>query len=385
VVDSNDNSSNRNQPEQLLSASLDGGHNPLRRLGLPLESRLVPALANAPALPAINWSLVAQQAPVQLTTPATNLPIADAVVITWTSAEWAAMEHVCCTSATAMAYGARTTSSWPNWQQYAAGMPGGAAKDWTYWGRYRLIQVAGHRVLLFKSNTHLDWPGPTYLQQLINILISHVHPGLIISIGTAGGAQPADHLGTVRAVSAATYDQAGQPRSAWPTYSSSWAPSSPILAKPGFQQLLLPIPSTHSDLQALADALNKKRGTTYSLSTLDPDGLSMADAHPFVANQTAGAAISLLTTSTFVVGTTDGAYQAYACIEMDDAIIGQACSAAGTQFGFVRNVSDPAQSASLPANIQGGWGSAVYDAYGFYTSYNGALAAWGLLVDFFGP
>ena len=295
------------------------------------------------------------------------------------------MEHVFCTSTTAMAYSARTTPSWPGWQQYTAGMPGGAASDWTYWGRYRLIRIAGHRVLLFKSNTHLDWPGPTYLEQLIGILHTHVRPRVIISIGTAGGAQPADHLGTVRAVSAATYDQAGKPRTVWPIYSSTWAPTSTILARAGFQQLLLPIPTTQTDLQTLADALNKKRQSTYSLSTLDPDSLSMADAHPVIANQTAGAGISLLTTSTFVVGTTDGAYQAYACIEMDDAIIGKVCAAAGTPFGFVRNVSDPAQNASLPANIQGGWGSAVYDAYGFYTSYNGALAAWGLLVDFFGP
>ena len=65
---------------------------------------------------------------------------------------------------------------------------------------------------------------------------------------------------------------------------------------------------------------------------------------------------------------------------MDDAIIGKACSANGVPFGFVRNVSDPAQGASLPAKVQGNWGSAVYDTYGFYTSYNGALAAWAMLA-----
>jgi hypothetical protein len=50
-------------------------------------------------------------------------------------------------------------------------------------------------------------------------------------------------------------------------------------------------------------------------------------------------------------------------------------------FGFVRNVSDPVQNAALPAEIQGSWGSAVYDTYGIYTSFNGALAAWAVLVN----
>jgi len=81
-----------------------------------------------------------------------------------------------------------------------------------------------------------------------------------------------------------------------------------------------------------------------------------------------------------VVGTTAGNYQAYTSIEMDDAIIGEACASSGTAFGFVRNVSDPVQSAALPAKVQGNWGSAVYDAYGLYTSYNGAVAAWAMLA-----
>lgn len=42
--------------------------------------------------------------------------------------------------------------------------------------------------------------------------------------------------------------------------------------------------------------------------------------------------------------------------------------------------SDPVQSAALPAEVQASWGSAVYDAYGFYTSFNGALAAWASVV-----
>ena len=81
-----------------------------------------------------------------------------------------------------------------------------------------------------------------------------------------------------------------------------------------------------------------------------------------------------------MVGTTQGNYQTYTSIEMDDAVIGEACASVQMPFGFVRNVSDPVQSATLPSKMQGQWGSAVYDAYGFYTSYNGALAAWAMLA-----
>jgi hypothetical protein len=48
-------------------------------------------------------------------------------------------------------------------------------------------------------------------------------------------------------------------------------------------------------------------------------------------------------------------------------------------FGSVRNISDPVQNASLPPAFQAHWGQAIYDAYGFYTSYNGAIAAWAIL------
>lgn len=38
------------------------------------------------------------------------------------------------------------------------------------------------------------------------------------------------------------------------------------------------------------------------------------------------------------------------------------------------------QNATLPQKIQVHWGEAIYDAYGFYTTYNGAIAAWAVLA-----
>jgi nucleoside phosphorylase len=362
---------------------MDHGHNPKRRLGITLrqarESSFSPGIANGPPLPAVNYGLVGKEAPILLQTPTGGLPKASAVVITWADAEWAALQQVFCAGGSAMPYRDRSRGVWSGWESYAANLPPGRPSGWTYWGYSRLVQVSGNTVLLFKSNTHLDWPGATYLEALIKLLAAEVEPRVILSIGTAGGAKTQDHIGTVRAVSAGTLYQSGQPPASWPEYKNGWEANDAILQNASFAQLLFPVPTKVSDLVTLCSQFNQYYRTNYTLSQLDPNGLNLGDATPQIDDQTGGGA-SLLTTSTFVVGTTAGTYEDYAAIEMDDAIIGEACASSSTAFGFVRNVSDPVQSAALPAEVQGNWGSAVYDTYGIYTSYNGAVAAWAMLA-----
>jgi nucleoside phosphorylase len=362
---------------------MDSSHNPKLRFGMSLEeaqsSAFSPAIASAPPLPAVNYALLGKQAPSLLPTPAGTLPQASAVVMTWAEAEWAALQHVFCAGASTMPYSGRSQGTWPGWEKYAANLASGAPSNWTYWGYTRLVQVSGKPVLLFKSNTHLDWPGATYLEALIKMLAADVKPAVILSIGTAGGAKTQDHIGTVRAVSAGTLYKSGLSQPNWPEYKNGWTAGNTVMGNAKFKQLLFSVPTKASDLQGLCSQFNQHYGSSYTLAQLDPDGLNMGDASPQIANQTGGGA-SLLTTSTFVVGTTAGKYQTYTAIEMDDAIIGEACAGVGMPFAFVRNVSDPVQNAALPSKAQGNWGSAVYDAYGFYTSYNGALAAWAMLA-----
>jgi nucleoside phosphorylase len=343
------------------------------------QRSFAPVIAATPDLPVIDWSGVGQAAPVLVGFSGGGLPAADVVVITWADAEWAAMQHVFCGSGVVMPYSDRNTGTWSGWTRYAAGMAAGSVSGWSYWGEWRLVEIVGRRVLLWKSNTHLDFPGQSQLVAMMQMLIKEVGPGLVLSIGTAGGAMVGDHVGTVRAVSAGTLYEAGKAQGNWPVYSNAWSAAQTVLHKAGFATLLMPVPTTESDLQGLVTQFNAYYGSNYSIFDLDPDGLNSGDTQPKVLDGTGGA-VSLLTTATFVVGTTAGTYATYACIEMDDAIVGEVCGAAGVAFGFVRNVSDPVQSAALPAEVQGSWGSAVYDAYGIYTSFNGALAAWAALV-----
>jgi nucleoside phosphorylase len=338
-----------------------------------------PSISGLPALPAINWSAIGASAPTLLTTPS-SLPAADVVVITWAEAEWAAMQHVFVQSSQSMSYSSASTSSWSGWVKYIASMPAAPSSDsdWSYWGYYRLVSVNGTKVLLFKSNTHLDGPGESYLAEMIQRLIQGVKPKLIMSIGTAGGSRLNDHIGTINVVNAATMYSSSEPASSWPTYSSTFSPVWSIVQNAKFSSLLFPIPATSSNLQTLASQFNSNYGTSYTLSTLNVDGLCTPTNLPALNNLTASGT-PLLTASTFVTGNTSGDYANYAVIEMDDAVIAETCKQSSIPFCFVRNVSDPAQNASLPSSVQGNWGSAVYDVFGFYTSYNGALVAWAII------
>lgn len=339
-------------------------------------ARLSPKITHTPDLPVIDWSVVQRAAPTLESTPK-DIPTADAVVLTWTDAEWAALEHVFCGSARAMSYGARTSSAWSGWQRYAQGVP--SVEGWSYWGEFRLVRVGASPVLLFKSNTHLDYPGAQYLGELVRRLVGSAKPKLILSTGTAGGARPTDALGTVNVTNAGTLSLSGEPQSEWPTYKSSWTPDWSLAGSSGFAKLLLPVPTTQSDLTAVCAQFNAFYRSTDTLQQLNVNGLDLVSGAPRVNNLT-GAHTPLLSTTSFVVGNQTGHLKGFACVEMDDAVIGKVCSAAGVPFGFIRNISDPVQNAALPAGVQAHWAQAIYDAYGFYTSFNSALTAWAVLA-----
>jgi nucleoside phosphorylase len=334
-----------------------------------------PVIAHTPPLPAIDFGKMGQAAPGLPQTP-NNIPPADVVVFCWADAEWAALQHVFVSGNQPMPYSDAGTSSWGGWKKFSKGIPGDAPRGMTYWGYYRLVTVGPERVLLFKSNVHLD-EGQTYLEQLVELLIQDVTPKLILSTGTAGGARLQDAIGTVNVVSAGTLFESQGAQPTWPVYSDAWRPASTLIGAPSFRSQLFAIPTTSADLQSLATQFNKGHHTTYALADLDPGGLDAGAPVPAVNDLTPKG--SLLTATSFVVANTNGNYANYACVEMDDAVIGKVCNAKNVQFGFVRNISDPVQNGALPAKIQGDWGSFVYEAYGFYTSYNGALAAWAIL------
>jgi nucleoside phosphorylase len=338
--------------------------------------KFVPSIGNTPDLPVINWGAIGQSAPHLLDTP-TDLPKADVVAITWAAAEWAALHHVFCASTSNMPYSKRNEASWSGWQKYSDGVPDGL----DYWGYFRLVQVGTAKVLLLKSNVHYAAAdGEQNLEALIDMVIEKVGPQLILSLGTAGGARMSDPVGTVNVVHVDALYETSAPQSSWRRYSSNWTPDWAVLGA-NFGQVLFPVPTTPEDLSAIAAQFNQFYSTNLSLSELDPDKLNLAATTPAINNLTP-ANTALLTAKSFVVANTSGNLGSFACVEMDDAIIGK--TAAGkVAFGSVRNISDPIQNVALDHPVQGHWGEAIYTAYGLYTSFNGALTAWALLAGQF--
>jgi nucleoside phosphorylase len=335
--------------------------------------KFYPKIANTPPLPAIRWTAIGQQPPQLFNTPP-QLPQADAVVITWAEPEWAALQHVFCGSATSMAYTEQNTSSWSGWVKYEVGAPDALG----YWGYYRLVGIGTAKLLLFKSNTHYAAShGEQDIEALTNIFLQQVKPSLIISIGTAGGARATDPIGTVNVVRADVLYESNQPQKSWPSYASQWSPNWSILGAKAFSTLLFPVPTTAADLKSICAQFNTFYNAKYSLTTLNPNNLNMGASSPAMNNLTQPE-IALVTAKSFVVANTSGNLASFACVEMDDAIIARA-AAGKIPFGSVRNISDPIQNVALSDTFQGHWGEAIYTAYGFYTSFNGALAAWAVL------
>jgi kumamolisin len=339
-------------------------------------SRTSPSITNTPALPVVDFAALGQEAPKVLSTP-TEIPKADVVVFCWAEAEWAALHHVFVGGSQPMPYSDRTKGAWPGWVPFNQGAPAAIST----WGSYCLVGVGGQKVLLFKSNAHLDEgpkQGTTYLAQLVTLILQKVSPTLVLSTGTAGGTRVSDPIGTVNVVRAGTLYEQGTAPSTWPMYDGSWTPGWTVAGDRRFPEALFAIPTTASDLASLAEQFNKIHGTNYSLAELNIGNLTLGAATPAINNLTSPE-MSLLTATSFVVADTSGNYAKFACVEMDDAVIGEVCEAKQVKFGFVRNISDPVQNRALPSKVAGDWGSFVYEAYGFYTSYNGALAAWAIL------
>jgi hypothetical protein len=334
-----------------------------------------PIIQTTPPLPVIDFVKLGKSPPGLPANP-DSLPPADTIVLCWAEAEWAALQHVFVSGSQPMPYSDAGNATWPQWTRLTSpkvpqGVQGG------YWGFYRLVTVGPKRVLLFKSNVHLDETnGQDNLEQLIQLFAMSVKPAVVLSTGTAGGARIGDSIGTVNVVNAGTLLERGNPAN-WPTYGNGWVPAWGLAGASGLTQQLMAIPTTKQDLQSLAQQFNSRHGTKYTLSELDPNNLCSGATVPAVNDLTPRT--SLLTATSFAVANTSGNYAQFACVEMDDAVIGEACKNAGVAFGFVRNISDPVQNAALPPKDQGLWGELVYKAYGFYTSYVGALVAWAIL------
>ena len=287
-------------------------HNPKLRFGMSLREAedlsFQPSLANGPPLPAVNYGLVGKKAPNLLTTPG-KLPKASTVVITWARPNGRRFSTCSAPAAPTMPYSERSRGTWTGWEKYSANLPSGGPSDWTYWGYYRTVEINGKTVLLFKSNTHLDWPGADIPDRADQA----AWPPKCSLASSFPSARPAERSRRTmsarsgrsapeRCSKAESRRRAGRnTRTDGPRTARPWR-------TPSSSSFCFPCRRSRATFKRCArNSTSNTRPTTRWRNSIRTD-LNLGDPVPQIDNQTGGGA-SLLTASTFVVGTTAGTYQ----------------------------------------------------------------------------
>ncbi len=318
------------------------------------------------------------------------LPKADVVVITWTAAEWKALHDVLAPAPKDF------TGNWRDlWYPYTRNFYKVYQDLWnhrlTQWqkassmqtpslnerrdvwyrkgifGNFRLISIGERTVLLFRSCLHLNTDGRMIpLVRLIEQIIEDVNPGLVISVGTAGGVSKKDHLGDVMVTNKALFHLSDEFSDAWfnhYTYTSPWKPphtlvsdAEPLMKNVKEGELWLPCPQ-----------YNKKVPEPIMPTSYDPK-IKISEK-------------PIITTDCFEYGTTENNLDALGCaVEMGDALVAMVCYEHKIPFGFIRNVSDPVINAKMHEILQASYAVETYEKHGYTTSWNSAVAVWAMIA-----
>jgi nucleoside phosphorylase len=286
----------------------------------------------------------------------------DAIVVTWTAAEAAAL-------------GALLTPDYlpSRWYQYQHGAAAyvplvtgnrapfndkapDMARYYHCMGLYFPCQIGAAKVLLFKSGLHLDYDGPaTPVRKLMLELIQTIQPKVFITTGTGGGIGADVLLGDVVIAGTTRFDCVAQFKS------ESWRNAS-------FTPSVLPTGA----LAAIAPELMK------------PNAARVPGARA-IPKIWAAPTDTIVTTDFFGFDDSTDHYKlqgvgARVC-DMGDAMVGDAMQAApGVDWYAIRNASDP-QIQNTTNNIEAAKQKAgqIYAKYGAFTTAGSVIAAWAVI------
>jgi nucleoside phosphorylase len=361
-----------------------------------------PRTGEPPPLPVVDWARISQMPPALQTLaydgPNAPLPRVDAVVLTWTAAEWSALDQVFLDSATTRT---PTSREWErSWHLYSFDV-GANTTDNAYnplWGYFRTVQIvvdssgATKTVLLFKCGAHLAHPPwLAGLTVMVTQILDETRASWIYSIGTAGGTRPDVRLGDVVMTNAADIQLQNANNAGSPLTGQSFACATGV-----------PTPQLLADAQqhlffGLGDAVNypvlERLLHTLQMRLPTAAGITLEDLlndalRPEKLRDPAALAMPgtpLLTTDYYYIASGADA-ERWAALEMDDAVVASVAAQQDVSYLFVRNVSDPlvpattASGAPIAAEIRDGWSSLIYGDFGLYSSFNGALATWAIIA-----
>jgi nucleoside phosphorylase len=321
------------------------------------------------------------------------LPQADVLVVTWTVAEQNALADVLTPG-----FG---RSAWYRYRRrfdeaYASQIREGApAFISRRLGSYFCTDIGARSVVCFKSELHLNQDGkPTGektatlpVKDLFHQLITEVRPGLVITVGTAGGVHLDQSLGDVVVTRSAKFrlgdEFENEPfngkvyRSDF-TLPTAFVGEADKLARRFKNRLVEPLFAPPTKRFAGFTGAPIQARENQPTIWLDGGNRELDKV----------ASLPILTTDFFEYGTSANQLWKEGCsVEMGDAVLGLVCGELSDppDWVVVRNVSDPQINADLPTeprafNMQTHWAVWYYEKYGYWTSVNSALATWALVA-----
>lgn len=347
--------------------------------------------------------------------PSTPLPEADVLVVTWTVAEVEALADVLTPGIGRNSWYRYTRRFRSHYQPLIR--PGAPAQAAKRLGSYHLSDIAGKRVLLFKSELHMNQDGirtgsgtaTLPVKDLFRQMIREVKPSLVITVGTAGATFPPERTVVIDGKQCPAHELGDVMVTRGAKFRLSREFANEAFAQRQYRSTFQ-IPTARLDaatqlMAAHASKLTEPRlaapSTRYAWPLPDAiaghanrpdlriDGRDFPDFHP------------ILTTDFFEFGTSTNGLEQEGCgVEMGDAVLAmvvQEMLDAGQQapqWLVIRNASDPQINGKLPdrndatievsmrrkLDMQAHWAVWYYESYGYWTSVNSAIAVWAMVA-----
>jgi nucleoside phosphorylase len=314
----------------------------------------------------INWpsGLAPKTGPAPSSPPTSALPKADVLVVTWTVDEGHALSRVLTPGKDSRNdYRSYTHNFSKISQKMSKGCPAiKAGRLGAYW----TTAIAGKKVVVFKSDSHLSQhtkKAPKAGETLPNYdvwqqIIEEVSPGLVITTGTAGGIGTNCEVGDVVVSPIIRFD------------CTKW------LKKEPFRN------SNYTEPSAIKTKYFSK---VPALIKFNVDRLPPDNSRPPKIIRTQGLASSVVTTDFFGFDTSDNRYGlkglGQVC-EMGDAVLGMVASDLQTppRWVAVRNVSDPQIKAEGTIKDQAKLAATIYKGFGRWSTVCSAIVCWALIA-----
>jgi nucleoside phosphorylase len=336
---------------------------------------------------AVDWPAGLEPVPVPIDPepdPTDPLPQADAVVFVWTAAEWRALADTLTPGVDGPRRWYRYTR---DFERYLPSIRAGApARNSRRLGAYHLTTIGSRRVLLVKSELHLnqdavrtgDGTATLPVADFTRQVLAEVRPTIVLTTGTCGATIPTFDLGDVLVTRGAAFRLEQEFRNepfASAVFTSRWkhrrtqlSPARKAMAEFAHELVEPDFGAPTPRYAWTGDLIPGPQ----NIPSMKLDGDDFPDGHP------------ILTADWFLFGTTTNGVDADGCgVEMGDAVIAMVCeenSQPGPEWLVVRNLSNPVVDGRLSSDVQNMWSAFYYDTYGYWTSVNSSIACWAALA-----